>query len=297
MVNENSIYAFLTAFMFASLGIFAKYVFQYNNINANIMFFSSLLFSTVFLFIILIIKYKNFSFLKISKENLKSAIICSSLFALFLSNLLGLQSLEYIDAGIQKVIVYSDPLFILIINILFLKKKINKSDIFNITLILIGLFLIIGKIDFLNNKNILLGIILSAFASFFVALYSVLEENTKVKIENPITYWFYSFALATFYLSLYITFTKEIVNIKYIFFDLKLFLLLLSSAILNFALPYITFLKSLNTIGAIKTGIILSLCPVITIILSVFILNEQLNFMQICGTLLIIGASIISSLK
>lgn len=296
MFDKNSVYAFSTAILFASLGIFAKYIYGYNFMDAYIMFFYSAFFSTVLLFFVLLTKYKNFSFLKnIDKKSMYMAVFNGGLFALFLTNLASLKSLEYIDAGIQKVLVFLSPLFILPINSLFFGKKLNKRDVVSIVIMILGLVLIVGKLG--TSKNITIGLIIALFGSFFNAIYSILEENAKTVIPDQLVYWFYAFFASSIYSVIFLLFDGDISNVMSIFGSLNLILLIISSSILCFTLPYICFLKSIEKIGAVKTGIILSLSPVATILLSICILHEHFTISQVLGIVLVVTSIIFSSLK
>ncbi len=296
MFDKNSIYALLTATFFASLGILAKYIYGYDYMNSYIMLFYSLFFSAAVMLFILLIKYKNFSFIKnIDKNGIIMGTFNGGLFALFLTNAASLKSLEYMDAGIQKVLMFSSPIFILAINGIFLGKKLDKKDIISIIIMMIGLILTIGKIE--GSTNIIAGIIIALCGSLFNAIYSILEENSKTEINDQLVYWFYAFIASSIYSIIFLLFNNDLINIKYAFNSIVLLILLTSSAIFCFTLPYICFLKSIEKVGAVKTGIIMSMAPVMTILLSIIILHEHLTIFQILGTVLIVAATIFSSLK
>lgn len=295
MFNKDSIYAFLVAVFFASLGIFAKYIYRYENITPDITFFYSLFFSLLVLFSILLMKYKGVSFLKkIDRKNLAVVSFNTALVGLFLTNLLILKSLQFIDPGVQKVLVYSNPIFCLIINGV-VWKKFQKRDLITIFFIIVGLILIVEKIG--KSQNIVLGVVLSIFAAFFIALYSSVEENIKKEKIDALIYWFYAFLVATSYMTIYLLAVDEFANLKYIFSNQTLLVLLLSCAVVSFVLPYLCFLKSIETVGATKTAIISSISPIVAILISMLLFGENLTFSQGVGVVLIVGSTIFSSLK
>lgn len=293
MLNKGFLYATSTAIMFATMGIFTKFAYNYDAVNANTLFFSSSLISCLFFLVILLIKYKNFSFLKINKKDLILSLLSGGLFGLFLANLSVLKALQYVDVSIQKIITYSNPLFIALINLFIFKDKLTKQSITTILLMIIGLFLVVGKLN-LNGSNIITGIIFAILSSLFVAVYSVSSERSNSTIDY-MQYWFFAFLGSFIYASIYMLFIGELSTVSGLFiFDIKLITLLLCIAVINFALPYITFYKAIATIGAEKTGIILTMAPVLSIFLSVVLLNEKLTMLQILGAGLILLASILS---
>lgn len=191
MINIGFFYAIITSFMFATMGIFTKLIYKYGTINADMLFLFSVFISCFCLFMYLLIKNKNFSFLKIEKKELVQPLICAGLFVLFLTNLSVLTSLEYIDVSIQKIITYANPFFIVLIHKFILGRSLNKQRIINILLILVGLILVVGKLDF-SGTNITIGIFFAVISSLFVAIYSVLSEESKSTLEQD-RYWFFLF--------------------------------------------------------------------------------------------------------
>ena len=65
MKNKGFLYALGTALMFASMGTLVKFTYKYSIMNANLLFFTSSVISCLFFMTLLLIKHKNFSFLKI----------------------------------------------------------------------------------------------------------------------------------------------------------------------------------------------------------------------------------------
>lgn len=294
MSNINSLYAIITATLFATLGIFAKYIYEYN-INSETVFFFSSLISTLIMFFITIIKNKNLQCLKIKKKDFLLSFVAAGFLALFCCNVSVLKSLNYIDAGVQKVIAFSSPLFTTFIYSTFLKRKISKRELISLFIMLSGLILIIGNMNF-NNSSVIRGVMLSLMSAIFSSSYSIITEEFKTKID-PNIYWFYAFLGATASSLIYIIFSNISINIIEVINNPKLAALLSTSAILNFVIPYMTQFMAINTIGAIKTGVILTLSPVICVLLSVFILGEKITILQIIGMILVVIASITISKK
>ena len=287
------IYALLTSFLFSTMGILAKYLYKYN-IDANVLFFSSSIISAIFIFFGLLIKYKNFSFLKVNKKDLIYPAIYAGLFCLFLANGFVLQSLQFIDSGIQRLITYSNPIFIILIYSLFLKQKISKDSFITITLMLVGLFLVVGKMNF-SGDNIFVGLVYALLSSICIAVYSVLSEKENSNIDK-IVYWFYAFLFSTIYSAILLLILQKPMDIL-LLPDIKFQSLLIIMALSNFTIPYILFLKSISTIGAERTGVIMTLTIVLSIFFGVIILNESITFLQLIGSIFIIIASLLSGLK
>lgn len=297
MKNKGFLYALGTALMFATMGTLVKFTYKHSIMNANLLFFTSSVISCLFFMILLLKKHKNFSFLNIGTKDLSVALTSGGLFGLFLANLAVLTSLQYVNVGIQTIITYSNPLFIVLINKFLFGEKLTKKSLCNIFLIVFGLSLVVGNINF-NGSNLSLGIIYAVLAAIFVATYSILSERIKVKIDQ-LQYWFYAFLGSTIYILVYMCFTKEIGSITKLInnLNIELIILLLSVALINFAIPFILFYKALITIKAEKTGIILTLSPVLSTCLSSIVFGDYMKPSQIIGASFIILASVLSGKK
>ena len=292
-MNKGFFYALIVAFCFSSLGVFTKFIYKYN-VPSDVIFFYSSLVSSLFFFLILLFKNKNFSFLKVKKNDLVAPAIYSAIFNLFLTNTFILESLKYVDSNIQRLLTNSNPLFIILIGVFVFKDKITKKTVRDLALMLTGLFFILIECDF-SGDNIFKGIFYATLPAIFVAIYSILTEKRKNNLDG-LVYWFYSFLFAFLYSSIKIILSRT--SIVSIFNPtLELQLLLLAIAILAFAIPYMYFLKAINAIGAEKTGIILTTAIVISMVLNFIFLHETLTPLQIVGSFFIILASVLSGLK
>ena len=291
MVNIGFFYVFIVSMAFATQGIFAKFIYSYDGINANVLTFVSLFVSSLILFCVSLIKYKNFSFLKINKKEMLFSCVFGGLFCLFLNNIAVLKSLQYISVGIQKILSYSSPVFIIFINRFMFGKKINKNNMFCTIFILLGLYFIVGKIDFSGN-NVLLGVILALSSAILSAIYSISAEEDDTNMDD-IKYWMYAFLSSFVYMIIYMLLSNkagEILVLENV--DFKLFSLFLASSIVNFAIPYIALGKSIQILGAEKANIILTLTPVLTIVLGALVFKESLGLLQVGGVALIIISSL-----
>ena len=297
MKNKGFLYALSTALMFASMGTLVKFTYRHSVMNANLLFFTSSVISCLFFMTLLLIKHKNLSFLKINKKDLLVALGSGGLFGVFLANLAVLTSLQYVNVGIQTIITYSNPLFIVLINRFLFCERLTKRSIFNIFLIVSGLSLVVGNINF-SGSNVSLGVMYAVLASIFVGSYSILSERIKVKIDQ-LQYWFYAFLGSTIYIVTYMSFAGEINLIGKLAnnLNLELILLLVAVALINFAIPFVTFYKALTTIKAEKTNIILTLSPVLSTCLSCIIFSDYMQSSQIIGAGFIVLASLLSGRK
>jgi drug/metabolite transporter (DMT)-like permease len=293
MFNTKSLYAIFTAIAFGCSSIFVEFFYGYSYMNESLIMLSSTFYSVLLLFFVLILRYKNLSFLKITKKDFVMSFFCFGLIGIFWSSMLGLISQKYIALGVQRVIAYSTPLFIIILNFIFLHKKPTKINIVSVILILSGLFLVIGKID-LNGDKVWLGLLTITISAIIGSAYSIIEENVPTDTKDNTVYLFYTFLSCFIYAIIYTGVTGELGNVRYLFCDPKVTILTVCCGFFSYGIPYLTYRKSIITISAVRTNIVLSLVPVVTIVLAFLFFEQRITVLQVIGTFLVILASVVS---
>ncbi|MDR1425401.1 MAG: DMT family transporter [Rickettsiales bacterium] len=292
MSNYGALFASVTAIMFASFGIIAKFLYTYG-LTSNMIFLLSSLFSVIILFCSLLYKNKNLKFLKIKREEFLLSFIGAGLVGLFLTNIFVLRALQYIGIGLQKAITYSNPIFTMLVYRFFFKKKLSPNEKVGLILMIIGLILTVGNAK--TEAKLFYGVTFSLLAAFFSSTHSMITETYRTNL-NVTLYWFYAFLGASLFALVAMLLGRENINIFIVFSDVRLLSLIFLCATLNFVLPYLSFFKAVTTIGAMRTGIIMTIAPALTAILGVLVFKEKITTLQIIGITGIISASLVSAL-
>ncbi|MDR3078697.1 MAG: DMT family transporter [Rickettsiales bacterium] len=294
MSNYGSLYALSTAIMFATFGVVAKYIYTYN-LTSNMVFLVSSLFSVLILFGVLLRRHGNFKFMRIDARNFKLSFLGAGVVGLFLPNVFVLTALQHIGVGVQKAITYSNPLFTILVYRFLYGKRLSRNEALGVALMVLGLVLVVGNAT-ASGSHLFYGVLFSLLAAFFSSLNSMLTETSRTTLD-VVLYWFYSFLGATVFSLTVMLVTRESTNIFPLFSSPRLIFLLFLCALMNFVLPYLTFFKAVTTIGAVRTGIIMTTAPALTAVFGVVFFGERITLLQIFGIAMIIGASLVSSLK
>jgi drug/metabolite transporter (DMT)-like permease len=146
------------------------------------------------------------------------------------------------------------------------------------------------------TRSLFYGATFSILAAFFSSLHSMLTETFRTNLD-VVLYWFYSFLGSFFFVLVVMLLGGESPNVFLMFGSVKLTFLILICALVNFVLPYLSFFKAVTTIGAVRTGIIMTTSPALTAIFGVLIFDEKITILQIIGIVMIIFASVVSALK
>ncbi len=195
-------------------------------------------------------------------------------------------ALIYTLAANVGVIICIAPFFTAIISHFFLKNShedISKQFIYGFIVAIIG----ICCISFNGHELSLnpLGDILAICAALVWAIYSILTKKISEYGYNPIQSTRKTFVYGLIFM-LPICFINDFsLNISTLLKPINIGNLLFLGIGAS-ALCFVTWNLAVKILGAIKTSIYIYLVPVITVITSVIVLNEQLTLLSITGTIL-----------
>lgn len=194
-------------------------------------------------------------------------------------------ALTYSMASNIGVIISIAPFFTAILSHFVLKEKtINLNFIIGFIAAMLGIALISfnGTSNFKLNP---LGDILALLAALVWAIYSILTKKISEYGYNTIqvTRRIFIYGVA-FMLAVLIPFGFELNLNRFanpVYLGNIIFLGLGASA-----LCFVTWNVAVKILGAVKTSIYIYIVPVVTVVTSVIILNEQITMMAFIGTIL-----------
>lgn len=234
--------------------------------------------------------------MKVADRKHELLFICAGLCGVTLYYLLENIALTMTMASNVGVISGIVPFSTAVLTMLFLKDERLKGNFFvGFAMAMIGIFLISynGKANFQLNP---LGDMLAAVATFAWAAYSVLTKKISSYGYHPIqtTKRVFFYGLLLMVPTLF-------------FFDFKLELARFANPIYLFnilflgigasAVCFVTWNTAVNILGAIKTSVYIYMVPVITVVVSMLVLHEQLTKLSALGILLTLAGLVVSEVK
>lgn len=204
--------------------------------------------------------------------------VCLYGFALGFMNLCFYLSIARIPLGLAVTLEFSGPLCVAI----FSSKR--KIDFLWAGLAALGIVLIS---PFSGQSNVdLIGAIFALAAGVFWAMYIVMGQRAaRIMHEGYATS--YGMAMAAVAITPVVFFANGYANITLDIMPIAFLVALLSSAI-----PYSLEMLALNRLPKMTFGILMSLEPAIASITGLFFLKEQLSVIQTAAIILIIAASL-----
>ncbi len=277
--------ALTAAVLFSSKAVLIKLSYQYNIDRLTIL---TLRLGFAFPVFILIntFRSKKEDAQKVSNQDWM-LIIFLGLIGYYLSSYLDFWGLQYISAGLERLILFIYPTITTVLAAMLLKKKISKKQIIAIALAYFGIFISFQD-NMSGNENIWLGGSLIFFSAVTYALYLIGADKLIPRYGSV---RFTSYCMIVSCIAVLIHFAIEqpssIFNLSW-----EVYLLGFILSIFCTVLPTYMIGEAIKRIGASSTSILSTAGPVSVIFIAYFVLGEPITVAQIAGTAVVIGGII-----
>jgi drug/metabolite transporter (DMT)-like permease len=233
--------------------------------------------------------------IKIIKKNFYS-ILLMSVTSISVFNSVVYYSLNFTQVLNGALMISIIPVLIVFISFLFKTEKINTDQIFGLILSIIGVAIIVTRLDFtkLINLDLNKGDLWLLVAMLSWAIYSTMLRTHKTELQYLS---FMTVIVSIGLIFLFPQFLFELNNYQVIKFNIPV--ILITSYVVFFAGigSYVLWNKAVVIVGPNKAGIFLHLMPVFSSFMAIFLLNEELMNFHIIGSIIIITGIYFSSKK
>lgn len=212
----------------------------------------------------------------------------------YISSLLDFLGLQFVTAGIERLILFIYPTLVLLMNSLLFKQKIKSIQWLAVAITYIGLLLaFFSEVDFdsSQNENFLWGSFLIFVCAITYAAY-IVGSGKLIPMVGAVKFNSYamSFACMGVLIHFFITSEQSLLALPSQVYTYSLLMAILSTVI-----PSYLVTLGIRRIGSDNAAIVSSVGPVSTILLAYYFLNESIFVMQIVGAAMILfGVLLIS---
>ena len=243
-------------------------------------------FSSFFLFVYFLVKDKNL--LKIKLKDIWM-FVGTGVVSLTFFSLCYFSTILESGASIAVILLYTSPIFILLLSAILFKEKITKIKLFALILTFVGCIFVtgIGGENHLSAKGLFIGLC----AGFGYALYSIFSRFALKKYK-PLTVTFYTFVFSSISLLPFC----NIVEICSSFSE-KSLLFLIGIALICTVLPYIFYTYGLSGLETGKAAILVTVEPLVGSLIGIFVWKENLDMLKLIGIIMIFIAVILINLN
>ena len=221
------------------------------------------------------------------------AVVALGLSGYYLASLFDFLGLQYITAGLERLILFLYPTMVLVLSAIFFRKTVSSAQYIALALTYSGVALAMLDKTQLAGTNMPLGAGFIFLSGLTYAIYMV-GSGRYISLMGPVYYT--SVAMMAAAVAIFIQHGIQH-QWRLWHYPPGLYGLVLIMAIFSTVLPTLMVSQGIRIIGAANTAIISSIGPVATIVMGYFLLGEHFGGWQIPGTLLVMAGVLWISIK
>ncbi len=224
------------------------------------------------------------------KINLKDIWIfmCLGIVSFFMYGVLYFITIEKTSMSTAAVLLYTSPVFIMVMARIFFREKITKRKFLAIIITVMGTAFVSGGIQ--KNSD-LSGIVTGILSGFFYGLYSIFGRIASKKYSS-VTTTLYTFLFTTLAAISVADFENIIGVAKSEPMIIPEFILY---AVITAAIPYILYTGALKYVPLSRAAIVVCVEPIVAMLTGVIFYGDKLGVMGLLGSLMILGAILLSN--
>ena len=282
------------AILFSTKAIIVKTAFNAIHIDALTLLTLRMVFSLPFYIIAALVTSNKKDNIRMSAKQWVYVMLLG-LFGYYLSSLFDFIGLQYITAGLERLILFLYPTFAVLINVYFFRQKMTGAQKIALLLTYLGIAIAFyGEMNIdTSNPHFYLG----SFLVFVCAVtYSIYIAGSGKIIPFIGSAKFTAYAMLAATAGIFIHFSIE-GNIQTLKVGPSLWHYGLLLAVFATVVPSFMLSNGLKRIGANNVAIISAIGPVSTIVQAHYFLGEKIFTEQITGTCLVIVGVLLTGWK
>ena len=223
------------------------------------------------------------------------SVIFLGVLGYYLASYFDFVGLAYIDASLERVILYAYPTLVLLISAIWLKQRVSSHQVIAILFCYAGIFvaLRLGKTN-VQHENLWLGAGLIFLSALTYAAYLV---GSGQLIPRLGVWTFTSCAMIVSAVCVITHFLLSAPEASLWSHPLPVYGYAFAMAIFSTVIPSFLISIGIKRIGASNAAIFGGIGPISTIVLANLVLDESLTIAQLCGTALVIVGVIYISVQ
>lgn len=288
--------ALLGAICFSTKAIFVKLAYRDTPVDAISLLALRMVFALPFFMVFAFSSSSKQTNVKFTTRQWLSVAIIGCL-GYYISSLLDFLGLQYVTAGIERLILFIYPTFVLLMSSLMFKERIKPIQWLALAITYVGLLIaFVSEVDMQSEQssNFILGSILILVCAFTYAAY-IVGSGRLIPLVGAAKFNSYAMSFASMGVLLHFFIGSDISlwgypSLVYVYSFLM--------AILSTVIPSYLIVEGIKRIGSDNAAIVGSIGPVSTLVLAYFFLQESFSFFQIVGTIMILfGVLLVSGQK
>lgn len=288
----GGLYIFLGSFCFSTKAIMIKMAYSYPGIDAVDVLTLRMLFALPFFIVIGYFNTINSQETNLTKSDWLK-MVGLGLIGYYISSIFDFKGLEYVSAGLERLILFAYPTIVILISSIFYKQPITKYQYLALGITYLGIGFAIIPDGQTNSPNLLIGSFYIVGAAITYAIYLV-ESGRLIPKIGPIRFTSITMSFAAVGICIHFIIVNGFELFKY---PLEVYGICLLMAIVATVIPTFLLSAGMQLIGSGNSAIISTIGPVSTIFLAYIFLHESLNSIQYLGMILVLFGVILITFK
>ena len=284
----------LGSILFSAKAIVAKLTYMHGVDALTVIGFRMLLALPAFLTIAVWQAYKAYQGKQVALSTKQRwQVVVLGFIGYYLASLLDFLGLQYITAGLERLILFLAPTFVLLFSALFLKKLILPKQWVALAISYLGVSLVFVQDLSLEGDHVLLGagLVLGSALSYSFYLIGSGELLKQIGSTRLVAYAMVTSAIYTLIHFFIVQGWAGLDQPK------EVYGLSLIHATLNTVFPTFMIMWAVERVGAPMTAQLGLIGPVSILFLAYWFLDEPITLMQIGGTVLVLTGAMVLSRK
>ena len=221
------------------------------------------------------------------------AVLALGLIGYYLSSLLDFSGLQYISAGLERLILFLYPTMVVLLSAAIFKRPIGRREILALVLSYAGILLVFMHDAGRHQTGIAVGAGLVFASTLTYSVYLVGAGHVIGRI-GATRFTAYAMLVASVATVLQFLVTHPLSALE---LPTRVYGLGFAMAIFSTVLPVFMLSAGIRRIGSAHTALVGSVGPVATILMAYLVLGEALSGPQIGGSVLVLAGVLAISIK
>lgn len=221
------------------------------------------------------------------------AVLALGLIGYYLSSLLDFTGLQYISAGLERLILFLYPTLVVLLSAALFKRRIGRSERLALVLSYAGIAFVFMQDAHLPQHGLVLGTALVFASTLTYSIYLIGAGHTIARI-GAMRFTAYAMVVASVATFLQFALTHSASALA---LPLRVYGLGLTMAIFSTVLPVFMLSSAIRRIGSGHTALVGSIGPVATLFMAHTLLGEALSLQQMGGSVLVLAGVLLISLR
>jgi drug/metabolite transporter (DMT)-like permease len=288
----GAMFAVLSALGFAGKAIFIKVAYAKARLDATTLLALRMLFSAPF-FALIVWRVRADRTLKPLARSDWAWLAWLAFLGYYFSSFLDFKSLEYISAGLERVILFTFPAWVMLISAAWHRTPIRARDLLSLALSFAGVVVTFAHDIRLSGSSSALwtGGACVLAASVVYSIYLVGSRGAVLRIGSE-RFTGYVVLIAAVYVLAQFCATRPLSDLRQ---PTSIYWLSLGLAVVSTVLPIVFLVQALKRITPAMVAVCSSIGPFLTILMGAVFLGEPITPLQLAGaTLVLAGVGLIT---